>query len=147
VGLAPRHAPLRRLIAASIVLVVSGCTRAATVAPESHLIERIGLAMGSEVKLTAWTPDAPAAAAAFDEVFREFERLEALMSIWHEGSDIQRLNAAAGRNASKFKVQSSKFKTISSQFSVLSSSFGSSFFVLRSSFASEYYGECEILSK
>lgn len=89
---------LRRLIAACVVLVASACTRAATVAPESRLIERIGLAMGSEVKLTAWTPDAPAAAAAFDEVLREFERLEALMSVWRDGSDVQRLNAAAGRN-------------------------------------------------
>lgn len=54
--------------------------------------------MGSEVKLTAWTPDAPAAAAAFDDVLREFERLEALMSVWRDGSDVQQLNAAAGRN-------------------------------------------------
>jgi thiamine biosynthesis lipoprotein len=99
VGLAPRHAALRRLIAAIVVIVASGCARAATVAPESRLIERIGLAMGAEVKLTAWAPDTPAAATAFDEVFREFERLEALMSVWRDGSDIQRLNAAAGRTA------------------------------------------------
>jgi thiamine biosynthesis lipoprotein len=34
--------------------------------------------------------------AAFDAVFAEFDRLDSLMSVWREGSDIVRLNAAAG---------------------------------------------------
>ena len=92
------HAALARLVAVSVALVACGCTRAATIGAQPQLIERVGLAMGAEVSLTAWTPDTPAAAAAFDEVLREFERLEALMSVWREGSDVQRLNAAAGRN-------------------------------------------------
>lgn len=54
--------------------------------------------MGSELRLTAWTSDDAAAAAAFDEVFREFDRLEGLMSVWRRGSDVERLNQAAGRN-------------------------------------------------
>jgi thiamine biosynthesis lipoprotein len=36
------------------------------------------------------------ASAAIDAVFREFDRLDALMSVWKDGSDIERLNAAAG---------------------------------------------------
>jgi thiamine biosynthesis lipoprotein len=52
--------------------------------------------MGSELKLTAWTGDEPAAVAAFEEVFAEFDRLESLLSVWRDGSDVQRLNAAAG---------------------------------------------------
>ena len=52
--------------------------------------------MGSELRLTAWTGDEAAARAAFDAVFAEFERLEALMSIWRPGSDVLRINAAAG---------------------------------------------------
>ncbi len=52
--------------------------------------------MGSELRLTAWTSDDSTASAAFDEVFREFDRLEDLMSIWRSGSDVVRLNAAAG---------------------------------------------------
>ena len=52
--------------------------------------------MGSELRLTAWTSDEPAALAAFDEVFADFDRLEGLLSIWRDGSDVQRLNAAAG---------------------------------------------------
>jgi len=54
--------------------------------------------MGSELRLTAWVADQAAAHAAFDEVFGEFDRLEDLMSVWREGSDVQRLNAAAGEH-------------------------------------------------
>ena len=37
--------------------------------------------------------------AAFDAVFDEFDRLDALMSVWKEGSDIEQLNRAAGDKA------------------------------------------------
>jgi thiamine biosynthesis lipoprotein len=46
--------------------------------------------------LTAWTWDDRVAQATFDEVFSEFDRLDRLMSVWKDGSDILRLNAAAG---------------------------------------------------
>ena len=52
--------------------------------------------MGSELRLSAWTAEA-GTPAAFDDVFREFDRLEALMTVWRESSDVQRINAAAGR--------------------------------------------------
>jgi thiamine biosynthesis lipoprotein len=52
--------------------------------------------MGSELRLSAWTDDEPKAAAAFEAVFAEFDRLDGLMSVWRDGSDIVRLNAAAG---------------------------------------------------
>ena len=55
--------------------------------------------MGPELQLTAWTTDEAGAVAAFNAVFREFGRLEDLMSVWREGSDIVRLNAAAGDHA------------------------------------------------
>jgi thiamine biosynthesis lipoprotein len=57
------------------------------------------MSMGSELRLAAWAADAPAALAAFDEVFREFDRLEALMTVWRETSDVSRVNAAAGQRA------------------------------------------------
>ena len=63
----------------------------------AHLVERSRGSMGAEAHLTAWTSDDSAATAAFEAVFDEFERLESLMSVWREGSDIVRLNAAAGR--------------------------------------------------
>ena len=52
--------------------------------------------MGSELRLSAWTADERAAVSAFDAVFAEFDRLESLMSNWRQGSDVERLNAAAG---------------------------------------------------
>jgi thiamine biosynthesis lipoprotein len=52
--------------------------------------------MGSEVRLTAWAPDDAATVGAFAKVFDEFDRLDRLMSIWREGSDVLRINAAAG---------------------------------------------------
>ena len=55
--------------------------------------------MGSELRLAAWTADEAAAVAAFDSVFREFERLESLMSVWRDGGDVVRMNAAAGERA------------------------------------------------
>lgn len=53
--------------------------------------------MGSLLTLTAWTTDTPAAHRAFAEVFAEFDRLDALLSVWKPGSDVLRLNAAAGQ--------------------------------------------------
>jgi len=55
--------------------------------------------MGTELRVTLWTGDDVRAAAATAAVFREFDRLDAMMSVWKDGSDIVRLNAAAGRAA------------------------------------------------
>jgi len=55
--------------------------------------------MGSELRLTAWTADDATAVAAFEKAFDEFDRLDRLMSVWREGSDVLRLNAAAGTSA------------------------------------------------
>ncbi len=64
-----------------------------------RLVERVGAAMGSQLRLTASTADESAARAAFDAVFAEFERLEALMSTWRPASDVVRINNAAGVQA------------------------------------------------
>ena len=53
--------------------------------------------MGATLRVAAWTADAGRARAAIEAVFAEFERLESLMSVWRDGSDIRRLNEAAGR--------------------------------------------------
>jgi FAD:protein FMN transferase len=89
---------MRSVLAAAALawatLTLGACAGHPRTAPQ--LVERARPAMGSELRLTAWTTDAAAAAAAFDVVFADFERLEALMSVWRPGSDILRLNAAAG---------------------------------------------------
>jgi thiamine biosynthesis lipoprotein len=52
--------------------------------------------MGSQLHLSLWTMDPTAATSAFDTIALEFRRLEDLMSNWRDGSDIQKLNSAAG---------------------------------------------------
>ena len=73
--------------------------------------------MGSELQLTAWTADEAGAAAAFDAVFQEFDRLENLMSVWREGSDILRVNAAAGEHAVPVNPEVREALTIAHQVS------------------------------
>ncbi len=65
----------------------------------ARMVERVGVAMGSELRLTTWADDELTARSAFDAVFAEFERLEAQMSTWRPGSDVLRINAAAGDRA------------------------------------------------
>ncbi len=55
--------------------------------------------MGSALHLVAWAADEAGARTAFEAVYREFDRLDGLMSIWREGSDVQRVNQAAGAHA------------------------------------------------
>jgi thiamine biosynthesis lipoprotein len=81
----------------AIPAVIGGCSHPAQ-AVGSHLVESAAVRMGSELRLSAWTADSAAARTAFDAVFADFERLDALMSVWREGSDIVRLNAAAGEH-------------------------------------------------
>jgi thiamine biosynthesis lipoprotein len=54
--------------------------------------------MGTELRLTAWTADEHGADAAFEAVSREMDRLEALLSNWRPTSDVEQLNAAAGKH-------------------------------------------------
>jgi thiamine biosynthesis lipoprotein len=86
----------RTCAVASIALTLTGCDYRPTLEWASpRLVERARVSMGSELRLSAWTTDM-GTDAAFAAVFAEFDRLEALMSVWKEGSDVQRLNAAAG---------------------------------------------------
>jgi thiamine biosynthesis lipoprotein len=81
-----------RAVFAFVVLIVSSACGGAS----SHVVERSGVAMGSDLRLTAWTSDDAAARAAFDDGLREFDHLDALMSVWRPTSDVLRINDAAG---------------------------------------------------
>lgn len=61
------------------------------------LVERSFVSMGSSLRVAIWSADEAAASAAADRVFHEFDRLESLLSVWKPGSDVVRLNQAAGR--------------------------------------------------
>ena len=102
----PRSLRALRLIVGgffTIVLLagaaVTACRKGAVPPAQPRLVERVGTAMGSELRLTAWTADEAAARSAFDAAFKEFDRLDALMSVWRAGSDVLRMNAAAGERA------------------------------------------------
>ena len=63
---------------------------------QPRLVQRSRTSMGSPVDLSAWTTREADALAAFEAAFDEFDRLDGLLSVWREGSDVLRLNAAAG---------------------------------------------------
>lgn len=52
--------------------------------------------MGSTLRVELWTSDSAAAQAALSDVRSEFTRLDATMSTWVAGSDVQRVNQFAG---------------------------------------------------
>jgi FAD:protein FMN transferase len=83
------------------LLLIALCTTACSEtsgSSEGRPIERTFASMGTELRLTIWTTDEPGAVSACEAVFQEFDRLEGLLSNWRDGSDVQRLNAAAGKN-------------------------------------------------
>src|SRR5580704_928171 len=88
-----------RLAATAVLLGSVACGQPTSVAGTPRLIEKSRLSMGSPIHLTAWTSDDTGANSAFEAVFAEFDRLDALMTVWRSSSDIQRLNAAAGDHA------------------------------------------------
>jgi len=91
---------LLRMVSLTIVLASCAPPQSENVKSTSaKLVDRAGLAMGTELKLKAWTSDEARAQQLFDAVFKDFDRLDSLMSVWRKGSDILRLNEAAGEHA------------------------------------------------
>jgi len=80
-----------------VMVIACGCSPGTPQA--SHLVRQSHVTMGTEVELTAWTADDALASGAFAAAFGEFDRLDAMMSVWKDGSDIVRLNEAAGKHA------------------------------------------------
>jgi thiamine biosynthesis lipoprotein len=95
----PPGAPGRwRHVAALAVLLASACASPADDS-DGRMAERVGLTMGSRLRVSALTHDPAAAESAFAAVFAEFDRLDRLLSVWKEDSDVLRVNAAAGVHA------------------------------------------------
>ncbi len=91
----------RRQVAAvlgSVVLAACSGGNVPSAVSRHQIVERARLSMGSEVRLTAWTDDEARAVRVFEQAFDEFDRLDRLMSVWHQGSDVSRVNAGAGRS-------------------------------------------------
>ncbi|MEE2901421.1 MAG: FAD:protein FMN transferase [Myxococcota bacterium] len=61
-----------------------------------ELVHRSRKVMGSQITLTVIKDESPKLDLLVEEVFREFSRLEALLSVWKLGSDVVKINKAAG---------------------------------------------------
>ncbi len=107
---------MKARIAAAVALLTVACQRSAP-APPSHLVERVHQTMGTELRVSIWSADDGRADAAASAVFREFDRLDAMMSVWKDGSDIVRLNAAAGEHAVPVSAETREVLTIAHQIS------------------------------
>ncbi len=88
------HRRLRHLASILALLVAAAC--AGQPSPRPLPFERSRLSMGSQLRLVAWTTDQARALDTFERVFLEFDRLESLLSVWKDGSDVVRMNRNAG---------------------------------------------------
>jgi FAD:protein FMN transferase len=80
----------------ALALIAGACANQSLSPSRALLVERSRVSMGSQLKLAAWTTDEARAIETFEHVFREFDRLEALLSNWRNDSDVTRLNHNAG---------------------------------------------------
>lgn len=91
--------PRARLMSSAALLVcvlAADACRGSTRTREHQLVERSKLSMGTELHLSAWTDDDTTTLTAFASIFDEFDRLDALMSVWKRDSDVLRINTSAG---------------------------------------------------
>src|ERR1051326_6134644 len=72
--------------------------------------------MGTELRVSIWTSDDARADAAASAVFREFDRLDDMMSVWKSG-DIARVNAAAGERAIEVSAETREVLRVARQIS------------------------------
>jgi FAD:protein FMN transferase len=88
---------LRTPFRASLMMTATLLAACGGQPPLASLVEQSRLAMGSSLRVAVWTADSKGATRAIDEVYAEFDRLDHILSVWQPGSEVQRLNAAAGR--------------------------------------------------
>jgi thiamine biosynthesis lipoprotein len=109
-----------------LVLLVAALATACSATPERdhtkpssapYAFSKETVTMGSSLQVTLWTANDPGATAAIDAVFAEFDRLDHLMSVWKEGSDVLRLNAAAGREPVRVSPETLEVLTVARQVS------------------------------
>ena len=80
----------------SALFTLNCCVGCAAPAASESLASFSFVSMGSSLNVSIWTTDEDRAARSAADVAREFDRLEALMSVWKPSSDVVRINAAAG---------------------------------------------------
>ncbi|HEV8396389.1 MAG TPA: FAD:protein FMN transferase [Vicinamibacterales bacterium] len=112
-----------RVLAVAIAAAMAvACTRTSErdhtrPSKEPFAFSKQAVTMGSSLQVTLWTADDPGATAAVDAVFAEFDRLDRMMSVWKEGSDVLRLNQAAGREPVRVSAETIEVLTAARQVS------------------------------
>jgi FAD:protein FMN transferase len=93
------HHRIGVLLTAGLFLIAgfTACRRTAGVSG-ARLIERTVPSMGTELRISVWTSNEQGVDKAFEAIVTEFDRLEDVMSNWREDSEVQRINAAAGKH-------------------------------------------------
>jgi len=112
----------RTVPVALVVVLLTSCTDArepdhTRPSKEPAAFSRDHVTMGSSLQVTLWTADDTRAGAAADAVFAEFDRLDRMLSVWKEGSDVLRLNAAAGREPVHVSPETIEVLTVARQVS------------------------------
>jgi FAD:protein FMN transferase len=105
---------LRRSLLTLASVLLAACAAGPTT---PHLVTRTHQTMGSELTVTVWTDNETVVTGAIDAVFAEFDRLDALLSVWKPGSDILRINAAAGQHAVSVSAETCELLAIARQMS------------------------------
>jgi thiamine biosynthesis lipoprotein len=76
--------------------VASPAVNGASTSTSAQTIARSYFAMGTQISFSAYTRDEDRALLAFEAAFREMSRLEDLLTVWKETSDISNINRRAG---------------------------------------------------
>lgn len=116
-----RNHELRRcahLLSILGLLALAACSSSEPPAAPPHLVKQSHLTMGSLLEVSIWTTSEAQAAEACDHVFREFDRLDALLSVWKDASDVRRINAAAGQAPVKVSGETVEVLSIAHDVSV-----------------------------
>ena len=101
------------LLAALLLFVLTGCGRGQDV----ESVSKTSLKLDTVVTITLydWTDPAP-----IDLAFAEIDRLEALLSVEKEGSDLDRLTKAAGKEWVEISPETEEVLRTAQKYSVLS---------------------------
>jgi len=116
---APVAAGLEACLVAALLTACAGAPERDHTRPskEPYAFSTQTVTMGSSLQVTLWTADDPGATSASDAVFAEFDRLDRLLSVWKEGSDVLRLNQAAGREPVRVSPETIEVLTVARQLS------------------------------
>ena len=88
---------LRKAMVSLVLTGLVGCVEVSPV-PESVVVKRTQMHMGTLVSITAVASDKKVAQGAIQAGFDEIKRLERLLSTWSSASELSHVNDAAGRH-------------------------------------------------